>query len=126
MGMDIYGRNIGHSVGEYISINACDWPVIHKLMGELCGDLIDPVTLENLIGNDGYGIDSSDTCNVMSLRFEKWMELHPEGFTAQECDGMWKTYHPYFPFRITFQGMHPGVIDDWVGFLRHCQGFVVW
>jgi hypothetical protein len=134
MGMDVYGKNPRSEAGEYFRANVWSWRPIHALVIELCSDLLDEETLEDLAYNDGAGPKDPETCVEMARRFEAWMEQHTEGHKLDlglrtTKDGKFVTEeelaeNPELETESPYQ-----VGDDhlkaWIEFLRNCGGFEV-
>ena len=136
MGMDVIGRKPTSPAGEYFRANVWSWHPIQALICDVCSDLLDEETLENIGFNNGAGAADQQTCTEMASRFELWMEHHVQGLGLEipdvrvTKDGHFVTEEEFAenPDLETTTPYH--VEDDhlkeWIEFLRHCGGFEVW
>ena len=156
MGMDVSGRNAKSESGEYFRASIWSWPLIHSLIKELCFDLLDEKTLEELAFNNGAGADE-ETCIEMVVRFKAYLSLMDDKvfrievpkdsdpiptetndsckfaidmskklFGSFSVDGSGKVVDDEHP-----EAQSPFKIDrehltQWIGFLEECGGFEVW
>ena len=51
MGMDVYGKNPSNGDGEYFRANVWSWRPIYSLTVELCSDLLDAKTINEMAVN---------------------------------------------------------------------------
>lgn len=135
MGMDVFGRNPDSEAGKYFRANVWSWRPIHALIIELCSDLLDDKTLEELAYNDGAGPADQETCTEIATRFELWMEHHVHGLeldipgTRIKEDGTFVTEeelteNPEMETKTPY-GVEDEHLKEWIEFLRHCGGFEV-
>jgi hypothetical protein len=111
MGMDVCGRRPKSPAGKFFGANNITWRSVYQLIVELCSDLHDPDVLYFMQSNDGHGPTSQKTCNAMADRFEEWLK-HRKGKRVR------------VPGRKGL--VDKALVEEWVGFLRHCGGFRVW
>ena len=133
MGMDVYGKNPNNDEGKYFRANVWSWRPIYSLTVELCDDLLDAETIEEMAFNDGAGPHDADTCVEMALRIKRWLAqnngeyqayVEPEaGFESRVVSALrqagWDLEYP--EYRASKEHL-----VEWVHFLEHCGGFEVW
>lgn len=137
MGMDVDGRNPDSKVGEYFRANVWSWRPIHKIMWDLCSDIIDEKTMVGMGYNQGDGPEDAATCIEIANRIEKWLAENPGPVEIDDADmavtGAGNIVskadlakNPYVevktkPIYHTSQDH----LREWVEFLKHCGGFRV-
>lgn len=136
MGMDVYGRKPKSEAGKYFRANIWSWRPIHRLVAELCGDLLDEETLVGMGYNQGSGPRSANVCRQMADRFDEWLEHNTEGAVIEhasmrvDADGRFVS-DKELAANPSLETRSPYAVEDedlkeWVAFLRACGGFEVW
>ena len=135
MAIDIQGRKPTSPVGNNWRVEFWVWRPIHALIVELCADLFNEKSLENMAFGRGAGPLDEKTCLEMANRFEHWMRQHPEGFVLEAGiratdDGRIVSEqelaeNPTLETVSPFEAGEPD-LRKWIEFLKHCGGFEVW
>ena len=135
MAIDIQGRRPSSPVGKNWRVEFWVWRPIHALVVNLCPDLFDEKSLENMAFGRGAGATDERTCLEMANRFEHWMRQHPEGFILESgiratddgrivCEQELATnpgLETVSPYEATDSDLR-----KWIDFLKTCGGFEVW
>lgn len=135
MGKDVIGRNPDAKVGEYFRAEDTLWMTLHAAMCETCFDLIDGQMLLWMAVHSHAGVDDRSTCSRMAGRLEALLAKHPWGVRQEWPGSVLKHRRFVRPLappsgeagKTQELGFYAGPEDlaAWVGFLRHCGGFVV-
>jgi len=133
--MNIEGRKPSTPAGKQFRSEFWAWRPIHALIVQLCPDLFDEKTLDEMATGGGGGPSNQKTCTEMASRFEKWMEHHADGFVLESGirttpDGRFVSEEELArdprmetdsPYEVTDEQL-----KKWIEFLRCCGGFAVW
>jgi hypothetical protein len=151
MGMDVYGRNDS----GYFRANVWGWRPIHAISDMAIDKHALSLSTDGWSYNDGHGLETKQECNILADAIEDMIKQFEDGDddVIYLCLGMWCTHDGQFLSSeetkelnekyppntilnsavVTSKGTlaepsHSTSVErlnEWVSFLRECDGFQI-